>query len=429
MARPPRVTSAELAFRLGIDEETVANWRRGRSRPPLTALRRIVQEIARQRGVEGDTNFTVRSLLREMGVLEPDVAESDLVDRGLRLQKLELKLEEANATAAALGRRLGAGRVVQAAVESGRWAVAVWPAYEGPEGYEAIHVSDRIDITRVDGSDLSLTAEEVWRDPIMKAALRATRALRATASPRMAQYLNMPVSRWSISHVGSPRDPIAVSPWPGLNSLCFVSVSVQSWANDVAALVAFALGYGLTSTRDLALDIYGLAYGAAQDGARWSVHQQLLLDPPRRRVWSHSGPIDDFQRPYGLQPRSTVPGTLFVLVEEDDALLHMAAERRGVHASHLIAARENYRRWAEEVPEGRLIRLQAVKLDGRSARWDQALHHSLDVLDSLWGFGIMPAEEELSRIWQLSRRHEPAVIGPALGWLEAHGWPPRARRN
>jgi transcriptional regulator with XRE-family HTH domain len=424
MNRMPKLTSAALAVRLGLNEEMIANWRRGRSRPKLQQLRTIVENIVLERGYGPEPTFTVRSLLREMGILEPDVGDQDLLDRAIRLQKLELKLDDANAAAALLGRQLGVARIAQAAIETGQWAVCIWPAYEGPVGYEPIHVSDRIDITRTDLSLSALSADDVWQDPAMKAALRSTRALRALASPRMADHLDIPVSQWSVMHVGSPRDPITTSPWPGLGALCFLAVTVDSWVNDVAALVAFAIGYGLTSTRDLTLDIYGLTTGEARAGQMWSVHRGLLSDPPRRRIWSHFGVPssvshqyvrnDQFQRGHSVT---------YVFVEEDDAMLAARAARYGQELSALALARDTLRRSIESLPPEQVVKVVAKPQPDRNSRWAQALDHTLAVLEALTRSGVGFDPSELRRIERVSRRHDPTVAGPIFAWLNVHGWP------
>lgn len=433
LGRPPRLTSAELAYRLGVDEEMVANWRRGRSRPALSMLRRIVSEVNRDRHCDKVDSFTIRSLLREMGVLEADVKDADLIDKALRLQKLELKLDDARIASALVGRQAGASTIVHSAIESARWSVAVWPAYEGPSAEYRLHVADRIDLARIDGSAAELTVEDVWNDPQMKAALRATRAVPSSTSPRWAGATTLPVSQWSILHVGSPRDPLVDSPWPGLGSLCFVSVTLDSWVNDVAALVALAIGYGLSSTRDLAMDVYGLSYGRSRPEHRWVIHERLLASPPSRRVWSHYGPLGGTQgSPFGEGAPLAGVSPLFVFLDEEEELIYESHERWKTSPvtpsiDEYLRSRDGYQKLTLAMPSENLIKLPTRYFADRGARWEQALNHTLEVLKGLESRGVKFDPSDLKRVTQVGSRREPAVVTPLVNWLADHGWPDRNR--
>ncbi len=62
------------------------------------------------------------------------------------------------------------------------------------------------------------------------------------------------MSRWAIGRIGSPLSPTIRKPHPGFTSLNFASLTVSSWVNEAASLVAFAIGYGQSTTRDMAMD-------------------------------------------------------------------------------------------------------------------------------------------------------------------------------
>ncbi|WP_417374430.1 hypothetical protein, partial [Glutamicibacter protophormiae] len=178
------ITASELADELRsrvpevVTADTVHNWRRGRATPTLASLRGVVDAVAalqRHRGVEP---VTLGNLLVKMG-LALQTEDRELVDKALRLQKLETKIKTAASTAAAVGRESGAGLIVHAAIRSRKWAVGVWPAYEGPDDQTLMHVADRIDIVRISdpyppehhSKAPALTVADVWEDPDMKAAL------------------------------------------------------------------------------------------------------------------------------------------------------------------------------------------------------------------------------------------------------------------
>lgn len=296
------ISNRALAARMSLDrpldrevsEDVVSYWRRGRSRPQLWELPQIVRALnalRQQDRPEDPKLLDVQSLLRDMGALDAEPADAELFDTALRLQKLQLKLRDANYQAATQGSLYGASRIVQAAVDGGKWAVAVWPSYEGPTPSTRIHVSDRIDFRRTD--DYSEASNDtVWADESMKAALRAAHAVPSRARPRwnMTSDDAPGGAGWSVLHIGVPRDPVVQSPWPGLpGGLCFIAVTSDSWVTDIADLTALMIGYGLTTTTDLAMEIFGQAGVAAP--RRWRYHEQLLRDPPRRDVWVHHGTI------------------------------------------------------------------------------------------------------------------------------------------
>lgn len=144
-----RMTSAALADKLGVDEETVSNWRKGRTRPRLGQLPRIA-EILHMGGNPSADGADPLYLYRQMGMLPPRPRDEELIDVAYRLQRLEQQLADATDRAGSLGRREGASTVVRAAMKTGDWAVAVWPVVEGTPDCP-LRVADRIDIRRTDG--------------------------------------------------------------------------------------------------------------------------------------------------------------------------------------------------------------------------------------------------------------------------------------
>jgi hypothetical protein len=424
LTQPSQITSRALADDLAltdVTEEIVANWRRGRSHPQLAWLPAVVETLNRLRGELHHVSFS--ELLAIMGMIVP-ASDTELVDAAVRLQKLELKIEDANARATELGRTSGAASIVQAAVRSGRWSVAVWPAWEGPEDAEPIHVADRVDIMRIPTTKRALTAEEVWKDPEIKAALRSARAIRSAVTPRTSEGIVVPSSSWSILNLGSPRDALVADPWRGLPaSICFGAATVDSWVNDVASIVALQIGYGLTSVRDLVMDIHGLTYGEQTTTARLQVHDRLVERPPRRRVWSFAGGLGVGPDDTAERIRRALKGnTIFVILQESRRRLEETSEKRDIPLDDLERERDDWALLESALPRDRVIPLPVEFLESRPERWRQALEQSLDTLEALEGFGKIVRSAELTRVAELAVLRYPDVAAPLNSWLENAGW-------
>ena len=429
-----RISSRDLAIEAGLTEtgeSVVSNWRRGRSAPPLSMLGGIVDGLNRLLATVGHPQLTMADVLKRMdilvgaphGQLDLESIDEKLVAKAFRLQKLELKIEEANSAAAEFGRNGGTAAVVRAAVKTGNWAVAVWPAWEGPNSDDLIHVADRIDIMRVPSSRERLTAEEVWRDPEMKAALRAARAIRGTVSPRSADGIKVPVSSWAIVHLGSPRDALLPDRWPGLpGSICFIATTLNSWANDVAAIVALQIGYGLTSVRDLVMEIEGVDTRDLRANLR--VHDQLVHRPPQRRVWSYVGGLGIDNSEIDAEIRRAVEGeTTFVIFEEPDDSLKDMSNRPGARSlDEFSRDYEALERLSKALPADRVIRIQTLLLPERARRWEQALQNSLTVLRALELRGVVSRSPDLMRAAAAGAHRYPDVAGPIKRWMESSGW-------
>lgn len=317
-----RMTSAALAEQVDVDEETVRNWRKGRAHPRLAQLP-LIAEVLQMGGDPSSGGTDPLYLHRRMGLLPSKPRDEDLIDAAYRLQKLELKLAEAMDRAGSLGRREGASAVVRAAVRTGEWAVAVWPVIEGTADCP-LHVADRIDIRRTDGH--LVTTDDVWQDQALKAALRAAYAVPATRRPRWSTEEG--ISHWAISHVGSPRSPLVRFPHRDVVSIVCLALTVDSWVNDVASLIGTALGYGLTTTRDLAMEAYGLHSGATLTDHRRIAYETKLERPPEGRVLSHHAPLGRPPRSPFLPPsRRWREDVIFVWLRESDDLLRQWLSR------------------------------------------------------------------------------------------------------
>lgn len=433
--RVPALSSKALAARLTVATgsevaaETVSNWRRGRSRPPLTLLGHIVKSLNDDRSrQDASAGFSLYGLLQEMGILDDDVEASQLFDRAYRLDKLNTKLEAANDAFASIGRRVGAAAIVRAILDSDQWAVAVWPAYEGPDPSCRMHVADRVDIRRIGGARNSENDyDDVWSDLTIKNVLRSTHAVRSPVGVRWTPQPTPGVSTWSISHVGSPRAPVVTAPWDGLRALCVLATTRGSWVNDVASLLGLGLGYGLTTTANLAMTMTGRTPGSTSDHDRLLSHEGLLRHLPRRRVWSHWGMPSESSEMFGDTGLPRGESAKFIYLDESDELLESAANGDADLEQRLRAGRDVYRSAIGHFPPEQILRLDAKDhpLGDRDSHWAEVFDHVLASLQWLTASesGVSIPRRELQDAHELANRIEPGFAPPVYQWLSSHGWP------
>ncbi len=383
----------------------------------------------------GEEPFSLLVLLQTMKVIPGDAADdAEVIDRAYRLLKLQLKQQDAEDAFSELGRRAGASRVVHAAVTSMKWAVAVWPAYEGPSSDYLMHIADRIDIRRI-GHDENDVDDAVWADPDMKAALRGTNAMPSTQDPRWSKLQERKkgiepetddVSRWAISYVTSPREPVVSTKWANLRGVVLVATTRKSLVNEVASLVAVGLGYGIISTPQLAMTATGRRPSETRVRDQYKVHQRLLDDPPHRRVWSHWGmPPGLGDQPFGKFSNVEDSTPRFILLDESDSLLRETVDAR-LTLDVLKTARKTLRTAARGFPESHLLQLPTESLKGHE-RWSQVFNQAARILGWLSeeGKAVFPARL-LRDTLQHAEGRDPAVAKPFLAWLKAEEkWPPK----
>ena len=420
----PEMTNRELELQLhlagegSVTQAKIRRWRSGAGRPPLAqipTISRILGMGARHRG-EHDPSF----ILREMGLLDRGPSLGTGVDLALRLSKLQQKYQEAIARQGEFSRTQGVLNVIAAGVQSGKWAVAVWPVISGTDECQ-MHVADRIDIRRADGTPT--TDEEVWADGTLKTALRDCYALRTSVGyPHRRRWStddDPGVSRWAVSHVGSPFSNIVSEQHQGLRSVSISAITVQSWVNDVGALLAFALGYGFTLTRDLASEISGASPGATTMADRHTVHSELLKRPPRLRVWTHHAPPLDGAQHYLVESNES---TGRIHIHESDVLLKRHHSRRQVAGDPNLTV-DDLRRYRDQVANAaaagdQVLVLEAKEfdLDDTAGRWRQSLEHSHAALQFLmWRYEI--GDAPVVRAWPRVKQAHPSTAAPYLDWL------------
>lgn len=273
------MTSAALGEKLGIEraEVTVSNWRRGKTRPRFTQIRQIGEALT------ADDDWDPLTLQRAMGVLGPRAEPRDLYDAADRLQQLRDDL-------AHTARSSGAGNIVNAAIATGRWAVGVYPVVVG--GTHPIHVADHLEFRHANSDEIAQT-QDVWNDDALRPVFRENYARTSRRWPRWTRE-SVEVSEkgalWSINRLASPRNPRTRVTGHQIDSVAVLGLTTEGWTDDIAGILAAMLGFGLITTRALAIEVYELVEGATKSLDRAGFHQHLIREPPVGRVWSHQAP-------------------------------------------------------------------------------------------------------------------------------------------
>lgn len=320
-----QVSVEDLAYDLGqrvgstVSRDKVVAWRATRSTPPLAYLPHIA-DLTRM-GAQGSVPASPSLYLAErMGIIGSSPDSSLLIDAAYRLQKLEAKILDSQMRVARADRSDSLQELIQAVLSSQGWSVNIMAeVVELSEGCE-FHVADRLDLRGPSRSGTQV--DEVLQVDQLRRALRGSYA--ALVDPRIdppSQPSESYATRWRIPRLGRPTSPQVSRPHPRLRSVAVTSVTGQAQPDMVAALIALSLGYGLTTTNNLAMTELGFHPAAALPRERWSIHSRLLHEPPKRRTWSHYGMLDEEP----LFRSDKVPGHTFVVwLRESDALLQRA---------------------------------------------------------------------------------------------------------
>ncbi len=328
----------DLAQATGIDYPSIHRYLRSRDPivpvPPYVVAP-LAEAVARPPA----------EMLQALGLIE-----SDLSELASRLLDARTSNERLRASIGDLASLRGSALVVQAATAKG-WAAAAWPAREGA-GDILIHVADRLTLehAREDRDEAALLADlgDVLRD-VGAVPIRDNVERRMWAGVASAAVGAHARHRWSIPTFGTPHLPLATA-WPHLDPapILLVSPTINSWVNDVAAVVAEALGYGLMGTRDLVQMAMPLRASPADRLEQRCRMLPRLLSARSERSWvlHHFGapPPDLAAETDAAIERATLAGTL-VFLREDDAMIQFAC--RSPHATYTESQlRDCQDRWA-----------------------------------------------------------------------------------
>jgi transcriptional regulator with XRE-family HTH domain len=399
----------QLAARLQVTPQTVSNWLGARSKPALHQLPAIAETLGMGADPDQGIVWDPLYLPARMGIV-PDqpIDSSALVADAVTAQKLRHRVARLH-EAAQLGQATGSTAIIRRAFDLGTWEVGFHPAMEGPAGYQ-IHVADRITFRRTDSRPTD--KGEVWAD--FEQELRACGAILArTKAPRWEPLAGSVEATWTIPLVGATRPSSGQLAYEGVRSIAVISLTAQSWGNDVASHLADVLGYGQASTRAIASEISGSWTGPTNLLERRRTHDYLLRIRPFKRVWSHW----DHDGP--LTPDGTAgDGLWIVYLSESDKVLSesLAVQDREIGLDQARAVNAKMVALAEQRPDVLAVEI-APKSSARADYWEQTFHAMLSVLRWLERSGAIDGPTVVQRARNNQRTDQ------LFRWLRDQGWP------
>lgn len=416
-----------------VDEQIIKRWRHSTS-PPLQTLKVIARILGMSGDPSGHAPYDPTYLPRTMGILDAAPEHSELIEAAYRLQSIRAKIADAQSALAAATADEGVVNIVRTAMAAGLGA-AVLPVVEGPRGYP-MHVADRIDL-RDPLPDRP--APDLGEHPIIADALQDSFAVVSRRTPRFccaSEDGHVGMSPWAVQYVGRPRTGVVHRPHDGLPALSITSATTTPWPDDIADLVAMVLGYGFTTTRELARELVKDPYRA--DMLRHEIHDSFLsAATPLRRVWTHHGAIMPEGKPNtpfrDSLGRVTCQLVQICLVEDDESLRHSAEHPPGLVSEDrpavLIEAEyDELRRRRDLLVERakmssrseRVFRLPVTFSPDAEDRWSQVFRCTLDILTLLANIGVTA---DLRETHERLVRAEPHVAPQVLRWLADHEAP------
>lgn len=396
-----------LLNHLAASPEIISNWRRGRSSAPLAAIPIISKAL----GIGGDSagQDDPTFILREMGLLGAS-RETEAARISYDVQRLEMRLRNLRNELGQLDRSNGVASIARIARDSTEWAVAIWPIVAGPISCR-MHVEDRIDLKRVD--EASTTSSTVFEDPLWHDILRRTHAIPGQTQSRWLQS-DSSVSKWTISHARTPTLPNVRAHYPSAPSVCVYGINIDSGANEVAKLVSVALGYGLTMTRDEAMELMGIPawLGATEWIPRARAHQNHLDNPPTAVVWAHHAPpLEELNPDVFAVQDDNVP--IFWLRESEDLFRAYCTRWPRANVDELL----HFRKLVDQMAS---VRANITVIDVNSSKsldasWNQHLHVAKQILEHP-AFTTPLASAQ--HAWPSYREQDKDIASSFLNWLE-----------
>lgn len=453
-----RFTASKLAAELvrmghyAVTEDQVNNWKQGTVKVPEA----LMQPVAMLLGLKDEQTDQVVCdavgydplLMVRLAGLEPidssgaplrlslsqQSLDADVVSRLKTRETLDHRILEQQAQLASVERDYAARTLVQAVLESRRYGMALWPVLAAPTENEdhQLHVSDRVDLRRLDGRVVD--EDSVWSD--LGPSLMQARGWPSVAEPRWpseSQTLLIPdphLSRWNLRRLDIPRPAMVPRAHAGFPAIAFSATVSSSWVGNLASLVGMVLGYGTSSTTDMARQIGPDSRFTPSTQTRAMIHNELLKDPGERFVWAHAAKFDPKYSPAPWHPISgaTHPNLIHVRLVEDDELLDATAADRGANSIFVPSDLRDWKasrdRAVETAPDNErtlLIRVQHVEF-ASTQKWAHTFERAHHVLCHLEGLGLMPwaGLEAAQAKWI---EHADGITKPALTWFREHGTP------
>lgn len=400
-----KMGNSELSNALGagITTDQVRHWTRGPTKPDISLIPRISKALGMGGPRPGHDDPTY--ILRKMGLLVSKKA-GDLADLSVRTQQLELRRQALLSTVGRLERGQMVVEMVRTAHKSGEWAVSVRPSIAGPADCR-LHVADQIELSRVDGS--SVTHQEVFNDDLWhELALRG----RVELPDRIRRSSNPASPTWILSALAVPTEPLIREPHEGLRGLCLYGLTRDSGVNQIAYLMAAALGYGFTSTRALVLETTILEGGYTSWAERLMMHHRLLESPKERTVWSHHAPPhpDDGPDPFEIAA-SDVP--IVWLREHEDVLKRYCSRWEGATLKAHVDFRNRCNQLADKY-EGKVRVIDVNWSEDPDEKWAAMLNVTKQLLATT---PYRDALRSAETTWLDASLTDREVSAPFLAWL------------
>lgn len=328
---------------------------------------------------------------------------------GYNIQRLEMRLRALKNELGQLDRSSGVASITRIARNSAQWSVAMWPVTAGPTSCR-MHVEDQVDLRRVDGGATSFSA--IFDDPLWHDVLRRTHAVPGQLNSRWSGS-DSSVSHWTISHARTPTLPSLRAPYPSVPSVCIYGINIDSGANEVAKLVSVALGYGLTLTRDEAMEQMGIPawLGATEWEPRARAHQNHLDDPPPAVVWAHHAPpLDGVNTDVFGTTDANVP--IFWLRESDSLFRKYCLRWPQASMESLLQFRTELDQLATLNPNITVIDVESTP--SADADWKRCLEAAAKVLQHPL---LLLAMQQSRAAWPSYQEQDKDIALPFLQWL------------
>ncbi len=435
-----RVLLADDGREVIVTNTLVSNWKSGNKRPSFRQLP-VISEIL------FDNGWHLPSLLGLIPNYQEDWIH-DAVDTARRIDELkatEEQLQQAVSSAA----RNAIGQLVAATCATGKWAVAVYPSYEGP-GQERMHVADRLDFRRIDGEHaLQVHLESDLRDlfsglNVLDSPGAWPRWKRQPArDPDSGHRKDDGVLRYSLVHSSAPFPPVPSSHYHLLRSVSVVSLSHECWPMDTGAALARMLGFGFASTRALSKRFFGLRDPDMAEEHRTHLHRDLHHHRWHRYVWGHFGteianegffPADPYAghvtiwlRPSLdlLEKKRAIEPALRRKMTSAESVAHYAGlDRRLEEQMHALQ-----KRGAEiiDIPVDVVGPKSLSRPPRRTLQWERTFINALQAYTTIVDRGLVPERNRLAILDALDGQTD--IDNVLYRWLRDRGLVPATMRN
>ncbi|MFD6218910.1 hypothetical protein, partial [Nocardia salmonicida] len=229
--RLPRTYNDLAALLTGVSGTDIQNWMRSgerQSKPKISQLPEIAQALASDFPASeraAKTEELKLKFARALGLVSD--TDDSVAEIGLAIHELQARMLRLHASIAGATTTSGIPAIVQRAIDKNlesqatgkgtRWAIAVWPAIEGPEPGPHLYVGDRVDFAKTDRTPV--TEKEVGNDfgDLLGGAALPVRS--EWSWPRWVWPDTAPhVSSWIVPRVAGIKEAIRPTAWAGVTS-------------------------------------------------------------------------------------------------------------------------------------------------------------------------------------------------------------------